>query len=113
MVRPSQKKPWRGTWGPLGDRRSKVSKLAQTIEGELREEYDSRRPLAARRIEIAAAFIAAATKELKTVGVDPVATPGRASVLLRRAQRELAMLEKQQVRPSDLRSALAGAGRRA
>jgi hypothetical protein len=84
---------WRGSWGPMSDRRSKLSRLAACIRRELVAQYPPRTPLDHRRIGRAARLMALAEATGSSLGADPKATPRRLVSLEAAADRALLPLE--------------------
>jgi hypothetical protein len=108
-----RREPWAGGWGVLGDKRSRVAKLARTIERSLRQEYRASRPLWKARLQTAAEFTALGRAMLDAVGRDPAATAARASKLLRTSDHLLRDIPKRPPRrATDLAAALAREARR-
>jgi hypothetical protein len=85
--------PWIGTWGVLGDRRSKLSKRAKKIEAELVEVYDTSVPRVARLVKKAAQYEALEEMSLSLIGREPKMTTRAARVLTKRAASCLAQVE--------------------
>jgi hypothetical protein len=85
---------WAGTWGPMGDGRSKLARLARRIERELLEVYVAATPLAARLVRAAARLSAMSEMTLLGVGQDAKCTRRGASALSAAAEKQLARLEK-------------------
>jgi len=102
---------WAGGWGILADRRSRLSKLAERLERSLRLEHLVTRPLWKARIRQAARYMALAEAMLDRVGVEPGATPARASKLQRTADHLVKTVPKRpaRARSEDLGAALARA----
>lgn len=82
--------PWRGTWGPLSDGRSKISRLAREIEEELVEELKPTTPRQRRAIRRAAELEALEEQTAKTMGTDPKATRRTLTALARAVEAKLA-----------------------
>src|SRR5262245_1066656 len=63
--RPGWRAPWRGQWGTFADGHSRISFLARKIERtELASEYPASTPLAKRRRQAAARFLALTIKAM-------------------------------------------------
>lgn len=84
--------PWRRTWGPFTDGRSRLARLAAKIEGELRETYHTETAFERRRLRLAARYLALAEKTLGSMDVDPKATRRAATALQKVAEMQLAGL---------------------
>lgn len=84
--------PWRRTWGPLSDGRSRLSKLAKDIEAELVEELKPTTAYQRRQVGRAARLEALAEATGLSIGTDPKATPRRLTGLEKAAMMKLAPL---------------------
>lgn len=107
--------PWRGTWGPFNDGRSRISRLARKLERELLEEHGPWiSPAQARRAKMAARFQALAEQVAATLGTNSRATPRTLARLQREADVQLAacLAMNGQRKPLDLAQELAAAFRR-
>ena len=85
--------PWRGTWGPLSDGRSRVSRLAKRIEKELIDELKPTTPRQRRAIRRAAELEALEEQTAKTMGTDPKATRRALTALARAADSKIAQVK--------------------
>ncbi len=83
---------WKGTWGPLNDPRSKISRLARKIETELVEEHKPRTPRQQRLLRRAAKLEALAEQTADTLGFDPKATKRSLTALERAADNKIAQV---------------------
>lgn len=94
--------PWRRDWGGFDDGHTRLSCLARRIERELHEQYIVASDLDRRRLRMAARYAALAEKIVQTIGVDPKATPRRATALQRVADAQLAALARVSANPREL-----------
>ncbi len=85
--------PWRGTWGPLSDGRSRVSRLAKRIEKELIDELKPTTPRQRRATRRAAELEALEEQTAKTMGTDPKATRRALTALARAADSKIAQVK--------------------
>ena len=102
--------PWRHTWGPLSDGRSRLSRLARRIEGELSLAYVITTPLQRRRSRSAARLMALAEMTMLNIGKDRKATRRTLTALQGAAARELAGLDPIPTKPVTLAERLTVAG---
>ena len=97
--RPSPKRGtrhgWAGDWGPLSDRRSRLSRLKERIERDLVAKYQPKTELDRVKIEQAAQLRALATASGSSLGVDLKPTAGRFGKLLRIADGSEARIAEQ------------------
>jgi hypothetical protein len=85
--------PWQGSWGPLSDHRSKISRLVRRIEEELVEEHRPNTPRQRRLLRRAAILEALAVQTADTLGVDPKATKRSLTALERAADAKIAQVK--------------------
>ena len=86
------RKSWRGTWGPLSDGRSKISRRAKEIEEEMVKEYGPTTPRQRRTLRRAAKLEALAEQTADSLGVDPKATKRSLTALERAADAKVAQV---------------------
>lgn len=106
--RPGWRAPWRGQWGTFADDHSKISFLARKIERtELAPDYPATTPLAKRRRQAAARFLALTFKAMAE------GNERKISIMQKQAEAQLGKLrrmgESGKAKPLDLARALQAA----
>jgi hypothetical protein len=89
--KPALKHEWTGSWGPLSDGRSKLSRRARKIEQELTAEYQPRTDFQRRQVKAAARLYALADEVADGIGTRPKCTR-RTLTALERSEGKLAQL---------------------
>lgn len=84
--------PWRRTWGPLSDARSRISRRVRVIEVEMVNEYKPTTPRQRRVIRQAAVLEALGEQTIDTLGEDPKSTRRTLTALMKSANARLAPL---------------------
>ena len=86
--------PWRKQWGTFGDGHTRLSCLARTIEGELREKYVVEAALDERDLRVAARLMALSEATIDSIGREPKATLRAATAAESKADRRRAKLKR-------------------
>ena len=84
--------PWRRTWGPLSDGRSRIRKRVRVIEAEMLAEYQPATSRQCRVVHQAAVLEALCEQTIDTMGEDPKSTRRTLTALMKSASAKLAPL---------------------
>jgi hypothetical protein len=98
---------WQGGWGILADARSRISRVARRIEGELKQKYEVVTAWDERTVKMAAAYQALAEQTMASLGRAREATPRTLWRYQRAAAGLVAQLRRREVAPPTIYEILA------
>ena len=92
MNKPVSTHEWTGSWGPLSDGRSKLSRRARKYEQQLTAEYRPRTDFQRRQVKAAARLFAMADQVAEGIGSQPKCTRRALTALEKTAESKLTYL---------------------